>query len=255
MTTLWPGSQASAIARVRPSIDQGSGRLGMAIAFGSVAIFAPDIPHIRGGVERLVDDPNAGSGAASAPAAISRAAPATAPAAVCGQPDSMSAITSGAFMGGKSMGDYYPDLSGRGYWDHGGAAGPFDTGHRAGANVQLVGTIAASCDPRNFQFAQTVKYKRLILDGVHDPAEGTTVDDIAKSGRDFSLAPARQVWAGPMQFVSMADPPSLLYDGITTAEWDREFVTSLVGPSGRRSVTWSTSIRVAAGAVTKNSVA
>ena len=160
------------------------------------------------------------------------------------------------------MDDYYPDLVGRGYYAHPGTGGPFDTGTGAGSNVQIVAIIPPLCPSASFSLAQTVTYTRRIWDGVHDPLEGRTFDDlegrtfddIAKSGRDASRAPFRQEWAGPAAFVSMADPPSIDYSPYTSAEVDRDFKTSLVGPAGRVDVSWSTSIRIAGGRVSSNTV-
>jgi hypothetical protein len=167
----------------------------------------------------------------------------------------MSALTSGAFRGGLTMGDYYPDLVGRGYWEHGGTGGPFDTGTRAGANAQLIGEIQIPCRPDIFSLAQTVKYDKTVRDGVHHPDEGKTMDDIAKSGRDASRPPFRQEFGGISGWaISMADPPSVTYGSASNIEWDRSFVTSLVGPAGRKDVRWSTSIRVVGGTVTRNTI-
>jgi hypothetical protein len=153
------------------------------------------------------------------------------------------------------MADYYPDLAGKGYWDHGGTAGPFDTGARVGANAQLVAEIHIPCDPARFSLAQTVTYVKTIRDGVHHPDEGKTMDDIAKSGRDASKAPFRQEFMGTAGWaISMADPPSVTYGPSSNIEWDRSFVTSLVGPGGRSDVNWSTSIRVVNGSVTRNTI-
>ena len=92
-----------------------------------------------------------------------------------------------------------------------------------------------------------------------NPTEGQTLDDLAKSGRNAAAAPFRQGFLGggdaPLGYViSMADPPSIGYGPTTNAEWDRDFVTSLIGPAGRQSVSWSLSIRVVKGSVTRNSL-
>ncbi len=172
----------------------------------------------------------------------------------CDQPLSMNKVTSGSFQGGKSMDDYYPDLVGRGFWQHSGSAGPWDTGSRVGSSVQLYGTIPSPCRPELFSLAQTVTRTRDRINGVTDPTEGQTLDDIAKSGRDASRPPFRQDWLGGGYNISMADPPSIGYSSTTNAEWDRDFVTSLVGPGGRSSVSWSVSIRIKDGSVTRNTV-
>ena len=161
-------------------------------------------------------------------------------------------VTSGPFKGGLSLDDYYPDLVGRGFWSGGATAGTFDTGSRVGGKVQLVGTIPTTCDPTKFSLAQSVTRTRDRINGVTDPTEGQTLDDIAKSGRNASTTPFRQEFPG--YSISMAEPPSIGYGPTTDAEWDRDFVTSLIGPGGRKSVSWSLSIRVAKGAVTKKTV-
>jgi hypothetical protein len=166
----------------------------------------------------------------------------------------MHKVTSGAFLGGLTINDYYPDIASRGYPA---TAGPFDVGGRAGANVQLYGVIPSPCLPDQFHLEQTITRTRLRRDGVADPTEGTTVDDIAKSGRDASRAPFRQEFLGggtaPLGYViSMADPPSTGYNSTSNIEHDRDFVTSLVGPGGRQSVSWSLSTRISGGVVTKN---
>lgn len=172
----------------------------------------------------------------------------------CDQPLSMSKVTSGQFQGGKSMDDYYPDLVGRGYWQHSGSAGPWNTGSRVGSNAQLFGTIPSPCRPELFSLAQTVTRTRDRINGVTNPTEGQTFDDIAKSGRNASISPFRQDWLGGGYNISMADPPSIGYSSTTNAEWDRDFVTSLIGPGGRRSVNWSISIRIENGGVTRNTI-
>jgi hypothetical protein len=52
----------------------------------------------------------------------------------------------------------------------------------------------------------------------------------------------------------MADPPSTYYNNTDRrdVEHDRDFVTSLQGPSGTQSVSWSLSTRVSGGVVTSN---
>ena len=174
---------------------------------------------------------------------------------ICDQPINMSKVISGNFLGGFTMDDYYPDLVGRGFYDHPGTGGPWDTGARVGANAQLVGEIRIPCDPSAFSLAQTVTYVRTIRDGVHHPDEGKTMDDIAKSGRDASRPPFRREFMGTAGWaISMADPPSVTYGPTSNIDWDRSFVTSLVSPMGRRDVSWSTSIRVVNGAVTRNTI-
>jgi hypothetical protein len=163
----------------------------------------------------------------------------------------MDKVISGAFQNKLSLADYYPDLVGRGYWLHGDTGGTWDTGTRVGANAQLYGTFRIPCRPDIFSLAQTVTYTNTVMNGVRHPKQGVVQDDIAKSGRDATRAPFRQEWSN---VISMADPPSLSYGPGTNAEWDRSFVTSLVGPGGRRSVNWSTSIRIVGGSVTRNTI-
>jgi hypothetical protein len=171
----------------------------------------------------------------------------------CEQPRDMSKVTSGPFRNGLSITDYFPDLASRGYPA---AAGPFDTGTWVGSNVQLVGTIPSPCRPELFTLAQTVTYDRRRLNGVTAPDEGQTKDDIAKSGRDATSPPFRQEWLGdpPGYNISMADPPAVRYPSVRDYELDRSFVTSLVGPGGRATVNWATSIRIAGGTVTRNTL-
>jgi hypothetical protein len=152
------------------------------------------------------------------------------------------------------MGTYYPDLVGGGYWADGSSAGPFDTGRRAGSNVQLVGTVPSPCSPNTFTLGQTVTYTKRTWNEVRDPLEGQTFDDVAKSGRDQSTAPFRQMWLDGGLNISMADPPSIDYSSLTSAEIDRDFVTTLTGPDGSMSVSWSTSIRITGGSVSSNTV-
>lgn len=237
-------SNARATATKRPSFGLRPSRLPPAPSRSIVSI--PTVDD-QGGT---VDQP----AAADAGAAPAGPAPGPTPAGACGIPSSISKVTSGTFAGGKTMDDYYPDLVGMGYYAHPGTGGPFDTGTRAGSNVQIVATISPLCPSASFSLAQTVTYTRRIWDGVHDPLEGRTFDDVAKSGRDASRAPFRQEWAGPAAFVSMADPPSIDYSPYTSAEVDRDFKSSLVGPAGRVDVSWSTSIRIAGGRVSSNTV-
>lgn len=80
------------------------------------------------------------------------------------------------------------------------------------------------------------------------------MDDIAKRVATRRPLHSAKEWTGPALFVSMADPPSIAYGAATNAERDRDFTTSLVGPSGRTSVNWSTSIRITSGTVTSNRI-
>jgi hypothetical protein len=194
-------------------------------------------------IMRQTDGGDGGTGGGAVPAATS-----------CDAPFSMTKVTSGSFQSGLSMDTYYPDLVGSGFWQHGSSGGPFDTGTRAGSNVQLIGTFPSPCRPDQFTLAQTVTYDKKVIDGVHDPKEGVAQDDIAKSGRNASTAPFRQDFLGGGYNVSMADPPSTNYGSASNIELDRSFTTSLVGPGGRASVNWSTSIRVTNGTVTRNTI-
>lgn len=208
-----------------------------------------DIPVSGAPEAEIVDQPLGGGATTGAPTpAVSES---------CGQPRSMHKLTSGRFLGGLTMDSYYPDLTGRGFYDHPGTGGAFDTGSRVGANIQLYGVIPSPCLPNQFHLEQTVTRTRFRINGVVHPEEGRTFDDIAKSGRDASLPPFRQEFLGggtaPLGYIiSMADPPSTGYNSTSNIEHDRDFVTSLVGPSGRQSVSWSLSTRISGGAVTRN---
>jgi hypothetical protein len=172
----------------------------------------------------------------------------------CSQPMSMTKVTAGAFQGGLSMGDYYPDLVGRGYWQAGGTAGSWNTGTRAGVNVQLFGTVPSPCRPEQFTLEQHVTRRVHRVNGVATAREGTSADDIAASGRDASRAPFRQEWLGGGLNISMADPPSSTYGASTNKEYIKDFETSLVGPGGRRTVNWTISLKIENGGVVRNSV-
>jgi hypothetical protein len=198
--------------------------------------------------ERVVNQPPGNGGTAT---------PANSETDSCDQARSMHKVTSGAFLNGLTMDDYYPNMSGKGYYEHPGSAGPFDTGKRAGANIQLYGVIPSPCQPDAFRLAQTVTFVRDRVNGTTDPDEGTSIDDIAASHLNVSVAPARQEFLGgggaPLGYIiSMADPPSVTYDSSANIELDRDFVTSLVGPGGTKSVSWSLSTRISKGAITKN---
>ena len=200
-----------------------------------------DLPNGKAGRCRKRDAPDGGNAGAGG---------------ICGKPVSMTKVASGAFTDKLTMDDYYPDLVGKGYWAHGGSGGPFDTGSRVGSNIQLIGKIRIPCDPAKFSLAQTVTYTKAIFNGVHDPKEGVAQDDIAKSGRNFSHPPSRQERSDD---ISMADPPSTEYSSGATSlasdiEWDRSFTTSLVGPAGKESLDWSTSIKVDQGKVVRNTI-
>ncbi len=218
----------------------------------------PDLP-IRGEPGLIVDQPP-GGGSSSAPSPSPAPSPApVAPVAgeTCGQPRSMGKVTSGAFLGSLTMDSYYPDLVGQGVYQHPGSGGPFDTGSRAGANVQLIGTIPSPCQPGQYRLEQTITRTRFRINGTVHPEEGRTFDDIAKSGRDATTSPFRQEFLGggsaPLGYIiTMADPPSTGYRPTDSIDHDRDFVTSLVGPAGRTSVSWSLTTRIVNGRVTRN---
>lgn len=172
----------------------------------------------------------------------------------CAVPFAMTKVTSGPFQGGYTMDDYHPKHKGKGLWSHPDTAGPFDTGEVAGVNVQLYGTFPAPCQPELFSLEQTVTDDKAIVDGTHEPTEGKTRDDIAETKNDASGPPFRRDWLSGGYNVSMADPPSVRYKAVRDVEWDQTFVTSLVGPGGKASVTWKTSIRVKDGKITRNTV-
>jgi hypothetical protein len=229
---------------------------------GAISILGPkaaprsmiDVPSIDAEKEVIDLPPGGGGGTVTPPAAAD----------ACAQPRSMHKRTSGALLNGLTMDSYYPDLTGGGYWDHAGTAGVFDVvmpgvGRTAGASVQLYGVIPGPCLPSQYRLEQTAKKTRYRIDGAVQPEEGKTVDDIAASRRDASRAPFRQDFLGggaaPRGYIiSMADPPSTPYRGSSNIELDRDFVTSLAGPGGRKSVSWSTSTRISRGRVTHNTV-
>jgi hypothetical protein len=209
-----------------------------------------DIPSLDE-PEGFVDQPPAAAGSGTA------SSPVTGKTDSCAQPLDMQKRTSGAFLGGLSMDSYYPYLAGKGSYAHPDSAGPFDTGAKAGANVQLFGVIPSPCDPGQYSLAQTVAKPRFRINGVTQPQEGGPVDDIAKSHQNASAAPFRQEFLGgggaPLGYlISMADPPSIPYGADDTIEFDRDFTTSLVGPGGRKTVAWSLSTRITKGKVTRN---
>ena len=217
---------------------------------------SPAMPTLDPNEQNVFQPPPAGgapavAGSAGAPAGSTES---------CAQPRSMNKIVSGAFLGGLTMDHYFPDLSGRGFWDHGGTGGPFVTSTQAGGNAQLFGVIPSPCLPSQFRLEQSATPVRFRIGGVAHSLEGTTFDDIARSGRDFTAGPARQEFLGggsaPLGYIiSMADPPSVSHGpSQPDVERDTNFVSSLVGPGGRQSVRWSQSVRVAGGAVTANTL-
>jgi len=172
----------------------------------------------------------------------------------------MVAVTSGQFLDGLTMDDYYPGLRAQGNFSNPSTAGPWDTGSRCGVNVQIVGGLNLLCRDELFQFTQTVHHDKSIINGTKDADDGTTHDDIAESRGDYTKPPRRQTRTterdvgGNLLQVSMADPPSLLYSQVRSAEWDRTFVTALVGPRGKSETTWRVSTIVNDGKVVKNTV-
>jgi hypothetical protein len=169
-------------------------------------------------------------------------------------PASMKAIVSGKFEGGFSMDDYYDDLKGQDYWAHGDTGGPFTTPRYVGSNAQLIGVVPPSCNPRTFHLEQTRQDTRNRVNGRTDDNEGAVQDDLARSGRNASTRPFRRDWQDSQGWhISMADPPSQRRDK-ANVELDRTFVTSLAGSAGTASVTWKTSIRIANGVVTRNTI-
>jgi hypothetical protein len=235
-------------AATRTEVASGSSVAGRDV--GATPALQADIPVSGAADEDVIDAPPGDAGTVSPPEAEAESDG-------CDQPRSMNKLTSGAFLGSLTMDSYYPDLKGKGYYAHPGSAGVFDTGSRVGANIQLYGVIASPCEPSNFSLAQTVTRTRYRINGVIHPEEGKTFDDIAKSGRDATKAPFRQEFLGggtaPLGYIiSMADPPSTGYTATSNIEHDRDFVTSLVGPGGRKSVSWSLSTRIVGGVVTSN---
>lgn len=173
----------------------------------------------------------------------------------CDAPLLMRRVISGPFKHGLTMDDYYPTLSGHDYWAHAGSGGPFRTSKYAGSNVQLIGLIPSSCDPRDFRLKQNVEFAVNRVNGVVHPLEGKTIDDIANARQDASHPPFRQEKRDALgTHISMADGPAALFRGQANLELDRNFETSLVGPGGSQSVTWSQSIRFVNGKVTRNEV-
>ena len=177
----------------------------------------------------------------------------------------MHKIVSGTFLAGLTMDDYYPDLRGHGLYEHPDSGGPFDTGVQVGANAQLFGVIPSPCLPEHFHLEQQATPTRFRIGGRRQPSEGRPFDDLARVrsvGRDTDRAPFRRDFLGgdvnpgaPLGYIiSMADPPSLRYRPGDNIELDRRFVTSLVGPGGAQSVTWTMSTRVASGRVTRNTI-
>lgn len=211
-----------------------------------------DLPRIEEGdipLKVTAPPPVGPGGKPSTPAAIE-----------CEKPYSMVAVTSGKFLDGLTMDDYYPGLRAKGYFSNPSTAGPWDTGSRCGVNVQLVGDMNLLCRDELFQFTQTIHHDKSIINGSPDADHGTTHDDIADSGGDYTKPPRRQARtaaradSGSLLHVSMADPPSLLYSRVRSAEWNRTFVTALVGPRGKAETTWRVSTVIKDSKVVTNTV-
>lgn len=177
----------------------------------------------------------------------------------CDTPDRMNKVTSGSFVGGKTLDDYFPDLVGTRTWGSNNTAGPFDNGFRAGSSVQLLGYLRIPCDTTGTPttLGQTVTIVRMKGNGRPlmengKALEGQTLDDIARSRRDQSKAPFRQTWVGT---VSMADPISgAPYSAFNSYELEANLKTSLTGPGGTVSVDWGVTVESSGGKVTKNEV-
>lgn len=173
-------------------------------------------------------------------------------------PLEMRKVISGKFEGGKTLDDYYPDLVGAKVWGAKDTAGPFDNGERAGSAVQLIGQYAAPCKPEFvYTLAQSATTIRFRMNGKKamekgKAFEGTTFDDIKRSGRDATKAPFRQEFGFA---VTMADPISgAPYSKLTSYEFEVNLTASITGPDGTKSVGWGVTIEASGGKVTKNEV-
>src|SRR5213075_567620 len=170
----------SAAHRARATRLPGGAPLEPAHDFGTISvlpIFARDLPSTDKTDSMIVDQaprPDAGGAPAQAPVPA-------APPDGCEQPVSMHKLTSGTFLGGLTMDSYFPTLAGGALYSHPGTAGPFDTGSRAGANVQLYGVIRSPCSPGGFTLDQWVTRDRFRVNGVVQTSEGEHFDDIARS--------------------------------------------------------------------------
>lgn len=242
-----PGQPAA-----KPSLEAPFSLFPSGFDFSMIPIHpTPSLTPRLGGGDDIDLDPPAGS-----PPPTPGGGP-TAAAETCDQPRDMRKITSGAFLGGLTIASYFPDLAARGYPAN---AGPFNLGNRVGSSVQLVGVIPGPCPPGGFTVAQTFHVSRARFNGRVNALEGQSGDDLARSGRDASRPPFRREFLGggsaPHGYIiSFADPPSIPYTAATvTAEFDANFVSSIVGPAGGRSVDWSVSVRIAGGSVTTNTV-
>jgi hypothetical protein len=173
--------------------------------------------------------------------------------AVVKDPIQMRKVISGPLEGGKKVSDHFPDIVGTNSWGSDTTAGPFDNGVRAGSVVQLIGEIPAGVSHSEYTLTQTITVSRLRIDGTADALEGTTLDDIARSGRDQSTAPFRQVWGNN---VSMCDPISgVPYNTLTSYDFAANATSGIQHSSGSsKTVAWSVQVQAAGGTVTKNTV-
>lgn len=246
--------------RARPKLSDFFGRSTREFNFATIPISAPSLIPVDGGTDADIDlTPDGGTGGGGGGGGGGAAA------TDCDVPRSMDKVTSGSFQGGLTVGSYFPSLATRGYPA---TAGPFDLGNRAGSSVQFIGAIPSPCQPGRFSFAQTATVSRMRVNGTPAPEEGRTVDDVARSGQNVSAPPFRQEFLGgaaapygflggtsPLGYIiSFLDPPSIPYGPGSSGELVVSFTSSLVGAAGRKSVSWSVSVEVVNGAVTRNTV-
>ena len=169
-------------------------------------------------------------------------------------PIKMRKVISGNFEGGKKVSDHFPDLVGANHWGSDTTAGPFDNGERAGSVVQLIGEIPAGVPESEYKLKQMITVVSLKADGVSDPLEGTTLDDIARSRRDQSKPPFRQVFGNN---VTMMDPISgVPYNTLKTYDFAANATTSIehIATGVSKSVNWGVVVQAKNGAVTKNTL-
>jgi uncharacterized protein DUF4157 len=171
-------------------------------------------------------------------------------------PRLMRKVISGKFEGGKTLNDYFPDKVGTHLWGNADSAGRFDNGLRAGSAVQLIGEIPSPCNPAGvYTLAQTATVVRFRVNGRKalengKVVEGTTVDDLERSKRDYSREPARQ----QLSFaISMADAISgVPYSNLKSYEFEVNLTSSISGPGGTQSVDWGVTIEAVDGKLTNN---